>query len=391
MDTVCSRGHRLGYNCNLKPTMKTNVILLVLLIVSVSPVAQAVSPPPDGGYPGGNTAEGQNALLSLTIGTYNTAVGVLSLRSNTEGSFNTAIGAGALLANVGNPSNGAGIENTATGAGALLSNATGGFNTANGAFALFSNADGFDDTATGVSALSSNTTGSSNVAYGDSTLQSNTVGSNNTAMGYQALVNTTGNHNIGLGVVAGSNLTTGDSNIDIDNPGTAGESNTIRIGNASHTQTFIAGISGAVLGSGTQVFIDTATGQLGIALSSRRFKKDIEPMDKASETILALKPATFCYKNDAKKVPQFGLIAEEVAEVNPNLVVRDKNGDIYTVRYDAVNAMLLNEFLKEHRKVQELEKGIAALAAQLNEQGTEIHQVSAQVEMNKPTPRVAFR
>jgi hypothetical protein len=399
-------------------------LVLTFACIMLGPTAQAVVPVPDGGYPGGNTAEGQRALLSLTTGGFNTAVGFLSLGSGTTNSFNTAIGAGALLANTAN-------QNTATGAGALLSNTTGVNNTANGAFALFSNttgsantanglqalfsnttgylnvADGVqalaanttgtDNTATGFDALGLNTTGSNNTANGDRALQLNTAGGNNTASGLAALSqNTIGNGNIGLGINGGAALTTGDNNIDIANVGVAGESNTIRVG-TGQTATYIAGISGVNQGTAAAVFINTTTGQLGTAppSSSRRFKKEMKPMDKASEAIMALKPVTFHYKSDKTGTPQFGLIAEEVAEVNPDLVVRDENGEIYTVRYDAVNAMLLNEFLKEHRKNEEQEKTIAelksgmmALATTVKEQAAQIQKVSAQLEASRPAPHV---
>jgi hypothetical protein len=184
---------------------------------------------------------------------------------------------------------------------------------------------------------------------GDAALSNNTTGGDNTANGYAALLNNTGSFNIALGVAAGSNLTTGDSNIDIGNNGVAGESNTIRIGGNSQNRALIAGTRGVTTASAAiPVLIDTV-GQLGTMSSSRRYKKEIKAMDKVSEAILALKPVTFHYKSDKTGTPQFGLIAEEVAKVNPDLVVRDKNGEIYTVRYDQVNAMLLNEFLKEHR------------------------------------------
>jgi hypothetical protein len=203
-----------------------------------------------------------------------------------------------------------------------------------------------------------------------------------------------------LGNGAGGNLTTGSNNIDIGNAGIAGESDTIRIG-GSQTKTFIAGIdiTGVNEGSPTAVFINTATGQLGTVSSSRRFKKEIKPMDQTSEAILALKPVTFEYKSDSTGTPQFGLIAEEVAEVNPDLVVRDENGEIYTVRYDAVNAMLLNEFLKEHRKMQELETTVAqqqkSFESKLAEQHKQIEaltsnlqKVSALVELRRPALQV---
>jgi hypothetical protein len=204
---------------------------------------------------------------------------------------------------------------------------------------------------------------------------------------------TTGNNNIGLGANAGVNLTTGSNNIDIGNGGVAGEANTIRIG-GNQTKAFIGGIRGRTTGNNNAVpvVIDSA-GQLGTVSSSRRFKSEIKVMDNVSGAIHALKPVTFHYKTDTKGTPQFGLIAEEVAEVNPDLVVRDGNGEIYTVRYDAVNAMLLNEFLKEHRTVQEqgatiaeLKKEIAGLTATVKEQGAQIQKVSAQVELNKPAP-----
>jgi len=346
--------------------------------------AQAVSPPPDGGYPGGNTAEGQNALLSLTSGTYNTAVGFLGLQSNQTGSFNTAIGAGTLLANTSE-------RNTATGAGALLSNTTGENNTASGAFALFTSTIGIFNTANGAFALLSNTTGSENTANGYRALSGNATGVGNTAYGSQALVQTTGNNNIALGAHAGFNISTGSNNIHIGNVGAGNESGTIRIGDNNQTKTFIAGINGVNQGSPTAVFINTLTGQLGTTppSSSRRYKTEIKPMDTASEAVLALKPVTFHYKSDpAGAGPQFGLIGEEVAKVNPDLVVRDDNGEIYTVRYDAVNAMLLNEFLKEHSTVQELKNEVAALTATVKEQAAQIQKVSAQLEASKSAPQM---
>jgi hypothetical protein len=373
---------------------------------------QAVSPPPDGGYAGGNTAEGQSALLSLTTGGFNTAVGLLSLRSDTTGKFNTATGAGTLLANTAD-------ENTATGAGALLSNTTANGNTADGAFALFSNTGGVDNTAIGdralfsnttangntadgAFALFSNTTGADNTAIGDVALVANTTGLSNTAIGVAALAsNTTGSSNIALGFNAGFNLTTGSNNIDIGNSGAAAESNTIRIGTqGTQTFTIIAGISNDIQAFGTPVIV-TTDGFLGVQTSSARFKDEIKPMDKASEALLALKPVTFRYKKeiDPTRIPQFGLVAEDVEKVNPDLVVRDKAGKPYSVRYDQVNAMLLNEFLKEHRKVQELQATVAeqqkGFASRLVQQQRQIEaltdglqKVSAQLEASKPAPQV---
>jgi hypothetical protein len=342
---------------------------------------------------GNSAAENVDALISLTTGLNNTATGWQSLLSNTEGNDNTATGFQALALNDH------GRENTATGFQALGSNTTGNSNTAVGWQALYGNTGGFANTATGFQALVSNTTGGHNTAYGYGALSGNSTGNVNTAIGRDALLNNTiGNNNIALGWQAGQNLTTGSSNIDIGNLGLADEANTIRIGSGLQTRTFIAGISGTTTDvSITQPVVIDSAGQLGTISSSRRFKNEIKPMDQTSEAVLALKPVTFHYKSDTKGTPQFGLIAEEVAQINPDLVVRDKNGEIYTVRYEAVNAMLLNEFLKEHRKVEQLEanaanqqKEIKALTASLKEQAAQIQKVSAQLELNKPEPRTVL-
>jgi trimeric autotransporter adhesin len=352
------------------------LVPLLLACFGLLPRAQAVSPTPDGDYPGANTAEGgPGALFSLTTGTDNTAVGSQALFGLTTGVQNTAVGAQALFNNTAN-------RNTAEGFRALINNTTGNSDTANGVNALLRNVTGGFNTAMGVSALEDNN------------------GSVNTALGANALQhNTTGTRNIALGVNAGLFLTTGSDNIDIANAGVAGESSTIRIGNSNvdgQNRAFIVGIRGVTTGNADAVpVVIDSDGQLGTAGSSRRFKKEIKPMEQASEAILSLKPVTFHYNSDKTSTPQFGLIAEEVAEVSPDLVVRDKNGEIYTVRYDAVNAMLLNEFLKEHNRVQDLEttvaqqaKGMEVLTAQLREQATQIQKVSAQVEMSKPTAKV---
>jgi hypothetical protein len=286
---------------------------------------------------------------------------------------------------------------TATGFYALYSNTIGKLNTANGDYALASNTTGSRNTAVGYGPLGNDTTGGHNVAYGNSAL-----GNDN---------NTSGERNIALGYSAAFNLTAGNNNVDIGNVGVAAESNTIRIGSQvpavsadgstqpAHKATFIAGIRGRTTGNANAipVLIDSA-GQLGTTSSSRRFKKEIKPMDQTSEAILGLRPVTF-HKSDGTATPQFGLIAEEVEKVNPDLVVRDDNGEIYTVRYEAVNAMLLNEFLKEHRKVEEqqatitqLKKDFGAtisqLTARLDEQAAQIQKVNAQLEASRPAPQV---
>jgi trimeric autotransporter adhesin len=524
------------------------IIAVALTCFALLPEAHAVVPAPDGGYSGGNTAEGQNALFSLTTGGFNTAVGYFSLRNDTTGAFNTAVGAGALLANTADSNTAAGVaalfsnttgsDNTAAGTLALFSNTTGGDNTASGKFALFSNTTGnsnvamgsgalganvtgnfntaagdgalgsnnadsntavgasalslnttgHNDTATGVSALESNTTGSHNTAVGDLALASNNadgntavgssalsvnttggsntalgnvalstntignentavgavalqfsttgsrntaighfalsvngtasnntgvgdlalgfnslgngntvmgadalccatagdentvvgdeavsmvfgdVGSHNTAIGSRALLMVNGSNNVAVGFNAGANQTTGSNNVYIGEgiQGVAGESDTCRI----------KSIFGQTAANGSTVFI-TSGNKLGTDTSSKRFKEDIKPMDDASEALLALKPVTFRYRKeiDPESKSQFGLVAEDVEKVDPDLVVRDKEGKPYSVRYDQVNAMLLNEFLKEHRKVEKLEAAVAALTSQLR-------RVSAQLEMN---------
>jgi hypothetical protein len=408
------------------------IMPFVLMCVATLPGARAVSPPPDGGYPGGNTAEGTDALLSLSSGTNNTAIGADALANNVSGNDNTAVGFQALLLATGNHNtavgsealffdtsghdntatgfqallnNTGGIENVASGAFALINNQTGDFNTATGTGALQANIGGDANTATGTAALSDNTSGINNTANGVNALFFNTTGHDNTADGLNALLNNRGSNNIAVGSQAGSNLTTGTNNIDIGNLGVAGESGKIRIGKqGTQNATFIAGIYNMNEGGTIKPVFINSNGRLGTQppASARRFKTEIKPMDKASEAILALKPVTFHYKSDETDTRQFGLIAEEVAAVNPDLIVRDEKGEIYTVRYEAVNAMLLNEFLKEHRKNEEREATITALRANDAKQEATIAQqqkqidaltaglqkVSAQLEVSRPAPQV---
>ena len=332
-----------------------------------------------------NTANGYLALAFNTTGHDNTANGYAVLYSNTTGYENTANGSLALFSNT------TGFDNVATGYQALYNNTTGFFNMANGQQALYSNDTGYQNTANGIQALFHNTSGFNNTAYGFQALSLNTTGEINTAIGYNALFHNTGSGNIALGQAAGVLLTTGNDNIDIGNQGVAAESGTIRIGQplVQTTGTFIAAIRGVTTGNmdAVPVVIDSA-GQLGTLSSSRRFKKEIKPMEQVSKAILSLQPVTFQYKSDPTGTAQFGLIAEEVAKVDPALVVRDAKGEIYSVRYEAVNAMLLNEFLKEHRTVQEQQKQIQALAAQLKEQAAMLQKVSDRLELNKPVPQM---
>ncbi len=322
-----------------------------------------------------NTANGFGALFYNTTGNYNTAEGVQALEQNTTGSNNTATGFRALYSNSAD-------NNTAYGYQALLSNTTGNYNTATGYRALYNN-NVEANTAYGALALQANTTGSQNTAIGDQALVYNDNGYNNTAVGFSALINSGGSNNVALGSLAGINQfgtgLTGNRNIYIGANvfGVDGENDSCYIGS----------IFGRTSSGGVAVFVNS-DGKLGTTTSSRRFKKDIKPMDKASEALLALKPVTFRYKKeiDPQGIPQFGLVAEEVEKVNPKLVVRDREGKVNTVRYEAVNAMLLNEFLKEHKKVEQLEttvaqqrKDMGVITVQLKAQAAQIQKVSGQL------------
>jgi hypothetical protein len=348
---------------HLNPPSRWILTLVALGSFALCQQVQALDPnTPDPVSVGGsfNTADGTNALGSNTTGAGNSAFGWFSLFSNIAGSFNTGVGTGALLFNIQS-------SNTAVGAAALLSNTVGFQNTAVGTAALLSNTGG------------GGFAGSLNVAVGDHALTANTTGFENTAVGQnalQAVTSGTANANTALGHSAGFNATTGSGNVYIgaNMLGVAGESNAC----------YIRSIVGRTVDAGTAVavFVD-ANNKLGTTASSRRFKRDIKPMDKASEAIMALKPVTFHYKSDTKSTPCFGLIAEEVAQVNPDLVVRNNDGELMSVRYDQVNAMLLNEFLKEHQTVQELKKQVAELTAGLQK-------VSAQLELNKSAPQTVL-
>jgi Chaperone of endosialidase len=406
----------------------TIILTLGLMAGHVAQNAFGVSPPPDGGYPNFTTAEGLNALKNLTAGAGNTGIGWYSLFSDTVASFNTGVGAGTLAFNIADNNTAVGTaalllnttgvsntgigstallhnnggNNTAVGAGALTSNTTGNGSTAIGVGALASNIDGNGNTATGLLALNANEHSSGNTAYGFAALQNNLAinntamgagalhlsvgGGNNTAVGFNALgsevngisnvavgsgalANAIHGFNIAVGADAGSLVTTAIGVIAIGHLG-ADVGGSCFIGNIRGVTTNIA--------DAIPVVIDSF-GQLGTLSSSQRLKKDIKPMEGGSSSVLDLKPVTFHYKNDKSNIPQFGLIAEEVAKVSPDLVARDKNGEIYTVRYDAVNVMLLNEFVKEHRKVEELEAAVAELAATVKEQAAELRRVSGQV------------
>jgi hypothetical protein len=363
-------------------------LFLAFACFALSATVEAVSPPPDGGYANFNTAEGQTALLHLdtTTGANNTAVGFASLGFLITGNLNTGVGTAALLFDTAD-------ANTATGAGALLNNTTGTDNTANGAFALSSNTTGASNAAVGFEAMQ-NATGANvlfNTAVGIQALQQTTANANVAVGDLALLVDSSGSFNTAIGAAAGSHQTTGSGNVYIGQgiEGVAGETNQTYIKNINTT---------SVSGAGTDfVTVNLTTGLLGHVSSSRRYKEEIKPMGSASETLYRLKPVTYRYKKeiDQTQSPAFGLIAEEVAEVNPDLVARNAQGEIESVHYEWVNAMLLNEFLKEHKKVEEQQASIAelkstvgVLTAQLKEQAAQIQKVSAQLEVNNPAPQV---
>ena len=350
-------------------------ILPMLACFALLP-AQAVSPAPDGCYPNLTTAEGCEALNSLTSGAANTALGWRSLFSTTDGSFNTGVGVGALVLNNGS-------SNTAVGAAALLLNSTGSNNTAVGSGTLLNNTTD-RNTAVGANALGADNSGTDNCAVGFEALTSDTTGGANTAVGRGALdQNVTGNFNTAIGKDAGG-LATGSGNVYIGHlvAGVAGENN----------HTYIRNIQGtSVNGTGADIVtIDLTTGLLGHASSSRRYKEDIRPMDTSSETLYRLHPVTFRYKKEIDRTQStaFGLIAEEVAKVNPNLIACNSQGQPESVHYEMVNAMLLNEFLKEHQTVQELKATVVQQQKEMEALTAQIQKVSAQIQVNNPAPKL---
>jgi Chaperone of endosialidase len=372
-----------------------------------------------------NTASGYFALYSNTTGYGNTASGASALSFNTTGSGNTAFGAGALVLNTtgfantacGNGalfSNTTGNANTASGEGALTFNTTGGGNTVSGYWALYSNTTGNYNTASGYDALYLNTTGSNNEAFGSNALYSNTAGVNNTAFGFQTLysnttgngnaaqganslsnnttgienvgigdstlyLNSTGSYNIGIGFGAGYNQTTGSGNIYIANMGVAGESQTLRLGSQGSeevlgsgiTRAYIAGVASSHI-TGAAVYI-TRTGRLGVLASSERYKTDVQDLGSEEGRLQRLRPVSFHLKTDPAGPVQYGLIAEEVEQVYPELVIRDADGQIQGVRYEELAPMVLNEVQRQQKKVAAQEERIAAqqelIAAQAQQLG----------------------
>ena len=395
---------RNSINC-----LQLELIFLLMALVfasfAVSPIALAVDPPPGGGYPNENTALGDNALFNLptpypdgntalgfdalynSTAYQNTAVGDSSMFSDTTGSYNTSLGWYSLYSNT------TGQGNVAVGYFTMIMNSTGQNNVAIGVGALDYNTTGFGNVAIGPSAGGG---GDDNVAIGDRAMASTNEGSFNTAVGYGAMDYCTGSYNVAVGQVAGVKLTNGSHNIDIGSEGETDDNRTIRIGNLkTQRKAYFAAVNGVTIPDGVSVIINSS-GQLGTVTSSARYKDAIKPMDKASEAILALKPVTFRYKHelDPKGIPQFGLVAEDVEKVNPDLVARDTDGKPYTVRYEAVNAMLLNEFLKEHRKVEQqskdFEEAIARQQKQIEALTAGLQKVSAQLAVSKSAPQTVL-
>ena len=397
--------------------------MIALTCFSVlAPKAFGVTPPTDGCYPNYTTAEGCSALNALTSGAGNTGLGWYALYGNTTGNFNTGVGAGALVLNNGNSNtatgaaalllNTSGAQNTAVGTDAMVYNDTGSGNTAVGAFSFFSNTTGFQNNAFGVRALynhvtgsfnnafgglalDSDTSGTSNNAFGDGSLGSNISGSNNTAVGDLALNSSNGDYNTALGSGAGTDPGIVSNNIYIGDSGFPGDTNVISIGGipasgTNYENTYIGGIYGATV-QDRAVYV-SSDGHLGTLMSSRRYKEEIKPMEKASEALFELKPVTFRYKQqiDPSHKLSYGLIAEEVAKISSDLVSPDKEGKPQAVRYEAVNAMLLNEFLKEHTKVQELESRLAQQEEQIESLTAGLQKVSARLETSRSATKVAI-
>ena len=329
-----------------------------------------------GGY---NSAFGVQSLQLNTTGSYNSALGFKSLFYNTTGIYNSALGFKSLFYNTTGTSNTAnglqalysnttGNHNTANGFQALLYNTTGNKNIANGAEAMYFNTTGYYNVVHGYQALYNNITGIGNTVNGHQALYKNTAGSSNLAEGYQALVNSKGSRNVGLGFKAGFNITGGSNNIAISNLGNSADTGVIRIGTTgTHTATLIAGINGATATGGVAVYID-ANGQLGTVTSSRRFKNEIKTMGNVSDKLLQLRPVTFRYKQSDNKGGhplQYGLIAEEVAKVFPDLVQYDKQGKPFTIYYHLLTPMILKQLQREHTKFTKLEVENAMMKAKL--------------------------
>ena len=301
----------------------------------------------DASVAGANTAFGDSALVAETDGFANSAFGAFALRDNTSGYGNSAFGQGAMKRSV-----------------------TGYQNSAFGGEALGSNTSGHDNSVFGLT-MGSNTTGSGNSAVGVSALEQNTTGSNNVAIGQHAIwQNTTGSENVAIGPGAGAPLVTGSNNVYLasDNIGAAAESNTIRIGSpATQSAAFLAGVSGTNLGAQPQVVVN-GEGRLGVNASSRRFKTDIRPIGSVLDRLMELRPISFRYRHGDVRGPnpvQYGLLAEQVAKIYPNLVARGRDGRPYTVLYQELPALLLGQVQRQQRQIAHQQRQIEWLFQQI--------------------------
>jgi hypothetical protein len=351
----------------------------------------------------GNTAVGFASLILNSSGNQNTATGMYSLYESTDSVANTATGYAALFYNShGNDNTAAGVYslylnttgsyNVAAGSNALRSNTSGTYNSATGWDSLYSNTSGYYNTAAGEQALYSNTTGFYNTAYGGSALYSSTTGWSNTAAGINSLISvTSGNNNIGIGNTAGANIT-GSYNIDIGSYGTSSDNGTIRLGmSGQQTATYIAGIYGTPM-TGAQVVVNS-NGQLGVIASSERFKTDIHTIVSEADRLERLRPVTFRLKSDPQGSLQYGLIAEEVAQVYPDLVVRGENGRIDSVRYDELAPLLLRHMQLERRASAkqngEMQRRLQAQKARIDALERQLTTVLAAIPSNSREQLVA--
>jgi hypothetical protein len=346
----------------MRNSSRSSLVLAGFSLLALAATARAQGPTDlflgtNAGNPGvstgaRDTAVGVNSLAALTSGNSNTGLGYNSLLSCTSGGSNTALGTFSQNATT------TGSVNTSVGSGSLSANTTGNGNVA-----------------VGNSAMSRNTTSGDNVAVGLNALFFTTGGSN-TAVGSNALAtNSTGTGNIALGFFAGQFISSGSNNIDIGNSAPGNESDTIRIGN-TQTAAYLAGVSGVTVSSGVQVYIDS-NGQLGTLTSSARFKEDVADMAGASRLLMQLRPVTFRYKapyDDGSHRLQYGLIAEEVAKVDPELVQFDAKGQAQTVRYHYVNMMLLNEVQRQEAELANQTAAVGTLRALADRQRAELDQ-----------------
>jgi hypothetical protein len=358
----------------------SGILLAAMSLASIMQSAHAQPPDVVSSDASDNTASGTNALLNLSGGWDNSAFGLTALKLNSSGSYNTAVGSGAMTSNT------MGWYNTAVGYASLQSNTDASNNTATGVFSLWKNTAGENNTAFGPYALQANTAGNDNDAQGFKALYSNTTGIDNLGIGSNALYgNVTGSYNIALGFNAGYNQTSGNDNIYLANQGVAGESQTLRLGTqgtrgvvgSGILSAYIAGVATSQV-TGSAVYI-TSSGQLGVLASSERFKTDVASMGAASEKLAQLRPVTFRLKTDPTGATQYGLIAEEVAKVYPELVIHGADGRIDAVRYEELAPMLLNGVQQRQAQIAAQANDLAVQGQKLDSQAETIRNLEAQL------------